>query len=152
MFRSNCNAAKACSNAGLKSEVSSASPHQLIAILFEVARLAIVVANQNIQSAPCVRIVVAEKDAVISKTILLIDSDLRSSLNMNNNGDLAKNLNALPYSFMTQQLLRTKPHNNLTIQDKVYQLLVALKSAWNAITRYGHNQSLINSSDIYQTA
>lgn len=147
MFRSNCNAAKACSNVGLKSEVSSASPHQLIAILFEVALLAIVVANQNIQSGN-----VAEKDAVISKTILLIDGDLRSSLNMNNNGDLAKNLNALPYSFMTQQLLRTKPHNNLTIQDKVYQLLVDLKSAWNAITRYGHNQSLINSSDIYQTA
>lgn len=147
MFRSNCNAAKACSNVGLKSEVSSASPHQLIAILFEVALLAIVVANQNIQSGN-----VAEKDAVISKTILLIDSDLRGSLNMNNNGDLAKNLNALPYSFMTQQLLRTKPHNNLTIQDKVYQLLVDLKSAWNAITRYGHNQSLINSSDIYQTA
>lgn len=147
MFRSNCNAAKACSNVGLKSEVSSASPHQLIAILFEVALLAIVVANQNIQSGN-----VAEKDAVISKTILLIDSDLRGSLNMNNNGDLAKNLNALPYSFMTQQLLRTKPHNNLTIQDKVYQLLVDLKSAWNAITRNGHNQSLINSSDIYQTA
>jgi flagellar protein FliS len=147
MFRSNCNAAKACSNAGLKSEVSSASPHQLIAILFEVALLAIVVANQNIQPGN-----VAKKDAVISKTILLIDSDLRGSLNMNNNGNLAKNLNALPYSFMTQQLLRTKPHNNLTIQDKVYQLLVDLKSAWNAITRYGHNQSLINSSDIYQTA
>jgi flagellar protein FliS len=147
MFRSNCNAAKACSNVGLKSEVSSASPHQLIAMLFEVALLAIVVANQNIQSGN-----VAEKDAVISKTILLIDSDLRGSLNMNNNGDLAKNLNALPYSVMTQQLLRTKPHNNLTIQDKVYQLLVDLKSAWNAITRNGHNQSLINSSDIYQTA
>jgi flagellar protein FliS len=147
MFRSNCNAAKACSNAGLKLEVSSASPHQLITILFEVALLAIVVANQNIQPGN-----VAKKDAVISKTILLIDSDLRGSLNMNNNGNLAKNLNALPYSFMTQQLLRTKPHNNLTIQDKVYQLLADLKSAWNAITRYGHNQSLINSSDIYQTA
>ncbi len=67
MFRSNCNAAQACSIVGLKSEVSSASPHQLIAILFEVALSAIVVANQNIRSGN-----IAKKDAVISKTILLM--------------------------------------------------------------------------------
>ncbi len=94
----NRSAAKAYARVGLETGVAAASPHKLIAMLFDGAMIAILRAQNHMQAGQIV-----EKGQAISKAISIIDSGLHASLNLEAGGEVAKNLDAL-YGYMTQQL------------------------------------------------
>ncbi|SUC31878.1 Flagellar protein fliS [Providencia rettgeri] len=87
----------------LESEITNATPYQLIQILFKGALSALKRGEIFMQQGK-----VAEKGKEISKAIDIIDTGLKQSLNYEAGGELAENLASL-YEYMTMQLLRAKP-------------------------------------------
>ena len=124
MFGNRRNAAQAYSNVGLETGVMTASPHQLITMLFEGALVAILTAKKHMEKNE-----IAEKGLAISKAIMIIDSGLRGGLNFEAGGELATTLNSL-YSYMSQQLMAANLKNKIENLDEVYLLLSDIKNAW----------------------
>ncbi|MEX9986582.1 flagellar export chaperone FliS [Providencia rettgeri] len=111
----------------LESEITNATPYQLIQILFKGALSALKRGEIFMQQGK-----VAEKGKEISKAIDIIDTGLKQSLNYEAGGELAENLASL-YENMTMQLLRANLENNVAYVQEVYQLLSDIASAWQQI-------------------
>jgi flagellar protein FliS len=63
---------------------------------------------------------------------------LRSCLNVEVGGDFARNLLEL-YNYMEQRLLEANIKNDPTLLDEVGQLMLQIKSGWDAIPTEHHN-------------
>jgi len=111
----------------LESEITNATPYQLIQILFKGALSALKRGEIFMQQGK-----VAEKGKEISKAIDIIDTGLKQSLNYDAGGELAENLASL-YEYMTMQLLRANLENDVAYVQEVYQLLSDIASAWQQI-------------------
>ncbi|WP_265498954.1 flagellar export chaperone FliS [Providencia rustigianii] len=111
----------------LESEITNATPYQLIQILFKGALSALKRGEIFMEQGN-----VAEKGKEISKAIDIIDTGLKQSLNYEAGGELAENLASL-YEYMTMQLLRANLENNEAYVQEVYQLLSDIASAWQQI-------------------
>ena len=127
MFGSKLDPINAYSKVGVGTAVSTASPHQLIVLLFEGARQAVVVARAGIESGD-----VPKKGAAITKAIDIILNGLRASLNLEEGGNLAQNLYAL-YDYMARRLLHANLNNDKAALDEVLNLLSEIHGAWVSI-------------------
>ena len=127
MFGSRVDPINAYSKVGIGTAVSTANPHQLIVLLFEGARQAVVLARAGIESGD-----IPKKGAAITKAIDIILNGLRASLNLEEGGDLAQNLYAL-YDYMARRLLHANLHNDQAALDEVLGLLTEIHGAWVAI-------------------
>lgn len=119
-------AVRAYANVGLETDVNSAHPHRLIALLFDGALLALARARHGMLAKD-----IAARGSAISKAIQIIDEGLKAAL-VDGGGDLASNLRAL-YDYMGRRLLFASLKNDLGAVDEVSRLLNELKEAWNAI-------------------
>lgn len=128
MFGSMQSGANAYAKVGVETGVPTASPHNLIIMLFEGAMVALASATQHMQAGD-----IANKGIAISKAISIIDNGLRASLDKNVGGEIALNLDAL-YEYMTNRLLIANLKNQPEVVEEVYQLLKGLKGAWASIT------------------
>ena len=124
MFGSKFDPLAAYGDVGVGAAVSTASPHQLIVLLFEGASQAIVVARAGIEAGD-----IPKKGAAITKAIDIILNGLRASLNLEEGGDLAQNLYAL-YDYMARRLLHANLHNDKSALDEVLKLLNEIHGAW----------------------
>jgi len=111
---------------GYNSEIEYADPHRLIQMLFEGALKRIAFAKGAMQ-----RKQIAEKGKLISQTIEIVEG-LRASLDVENGGDIAANLESL-YDYINRQLVKANLKNSEEILDEVSGLLLDVKSAWDAI-------------------
>ena len=111
----------------LATQVEVASPHRLIVMLFEGAITACFLAKAHMQNG-----LVAEKGKAISKAIAIVEEGLRLSLDKEEGGELASNLDAL-YAYMGRQLLQANLRNDADRLDEVIGLLSGLKEAWQQI-------------------
>ena len=127
MFGSVKFGASAYAKVGVETGVAAASPHKLIVMLYDGALLSISNALGHMKSGN-----IAEKGRAISKAILIIDSGLRASLNKENGGDIAANLDSL-YEYMTNLLVQGNLNNQPELLENVYKLLKDLKGAWDSI-------------------
>lgn len=121
------NALNVYSQVGVETGVAAASPHKLIAMLYDGALLSIASAKLYMQHNE-----VAKKGEAISKAIAIIDEGLKASLDEKVGGELAQNLKAL-YSYMCQRLLVANLKNDSGALDEVTRLLSDLKGAWDSI-------------------
>jgi len=127
MFGARSNPAKAYSSVGVETAVLSASPHQLVILLFEGAREALVIARSGIEARN-----IPQKGMAITKAIDIILNGLRASLNLEEGGNLAQNLYAL-YDYMARRLLHANMHNDKAALDEVLTLLSEIHGAWIVI-------------------
>jgi flagellar protein FliS len=96
-------AVRAYANVGLETDVNSANPHRLIALLFDGALLALARARQGMLAQN-----IAARGNAISKAIQIIDEGLKAALIHNDRdsgGELGANLRAL-YDYMGRRLHR----------------------------------------------
>ena len=121
------NALKAYSRVSVETAVPSASPQQLILMLYEGAIAATSSAQHHLRAKE-----IAAKGAAISQTISIIDRGLKASLDLNVGGDLARNLFEL-YTYMSSRLLRANLNNDDAALEEVKQLLLELKGAWETL-------------------
>ncbi|PLR37288.1 flagellar protein FliS [Chimaeribacter californicus] len=111
----------------LESGVMSASPHQLIVMLFDGAQSALVRAKIFMEQGD-----IANKGHAISKAINIIDSGLRAGLDREQDGELVDNLDNL-YEYMSRRLLQANLHNDLPALEEVSALLDNIADAWRQI-------------------
>lgn len=114
-----------------ESAAMSASPHQLITMLFEGARAAITMARHHMANGE-----IAAKGLAISKAINIIDNGLKASLDGEAGGpagvELATNLAAL-YDYVGQRLLQANLRNDAALLDEADRLLDNIGAAWRDI-------------------
>jgi len=120
-------AAKTYAKVGLETSVATASPHQLILMLFDGALLAMAKAGNAMQKKQ-----ITEKGQAISQAIDIISNGLGASLNFSADDELANRLAAL-YDYMVRRLLHANLHNDQAALNEVSYLLGEIKSAWEEI-------------------
>ena len=127
MFGASSNPINAYNKVSIGTSVSNASPHQLIVLLFEGARQAVIIARAGMEQGN-----VPLKGTSITKAIDIILNGLRASLNLEEGGNIAQNLYAL-YDYMARRLLHANLTNDIAALDEVLHLLAEIHGAWVAI-------------------
>jgi flagellar protein FliS len=117
----------AYANVGLETGVDSASPHQLIVMLFDGALVAVMSAQTHMKAGN-----IPAKGKSISHAISIIDNGLRAALDRKAGGEIADGLDAL-YDYMSRRLLQANLANDEAILDEVRALLADLRQTWHAI-------------------
>lgn len=112
---------------GLESAVMSASPHQLVVMLFDGVHSALVRARLFLEAGD-----IPAKGEALSKAINIIDNGLKAGLNMDVGGDLPHNLAAL-YDYMVRRLLHANLRNDVNAINEVETLLLNISDAWKQI-------------------
>lgn len=119
------NRADAYKTVGVETGVSTASPHQLIVMLYDGALMALSKAAAAFESGQ-----IAVRGESISKAIEIIDNGLRASLDMKaGDGELSARLAAL-YEYMCDRLLYANLQANPAPVKEVMGLLGSLREAW----------------------
>jgi flagellar secretion chaperone FliS len=124
-------AANAYANVGLESGVLAASPHQLIVMLYEGAELAVRMAIKHINEGDLMK-----KSAAITKASSIIGDGLRASLDLQQGGNIAQQLDAL-YDYMNKRLMLAHLNNQTAPLEEVLGLLRELHGAWQQIGAAG---------------
>lgn len=112
---------------GLETGVLAASPHKLILMLFEGARISLASALVHMKNGE-----ITAKGEAISKAITIITSGLQASLQIKAGAELGERLNAL-YDYMSRRLLEANLYNRPEYIEEVARLLGELNQAWEAI-------------------
>lgn len=120
-------AVNAYAKIGVETGVVSASPQQLILMLYEGAIVAIASAQQQLRLNN-----IAARGEAISKAISIIDGGLKASLDLSVGGELAGNLSEL-YQYMGRRLLQANLRKDHAGFEEVRQLLLQLKGAWETL-------------------
>ncbi|MEQ8493181.1 MAG: flagellar export chaperone FliS [Gammaproteobacteria bacterium] len=110
----------------LRTDIESASPHRLILMLLEGGIEKIRAARLALQRGG-----IADKGANISWAISIIDG-LRASLNLEQGGQLAANLDNL-YDYMARTLVEANLHNDPARLDVVENLMQEIRAGWKGI-------------------
>lgn len=111
---------------GNQSTAAFANPHRLIQMLMEGALEKISKAKGFIKNNN-----IAKKGEHIAWAISIIEG-LRVSLDHTQGGDVSKNLESL-YVYMNSRLTQANLNNSIEILDEVTDLLLDIKSGWDAI-------------------
>jgi len=111
---------------GAYGAASAADRRELILRMLEGAQDRIASARGHMQRAET-----ASKGEAISKAIGLIDG-LRASLDAENGGEIAANLDAL-YDYMNRRLFEANAADRVDLLDEVSKLLGEIRSAWQGV-------------------
>ncbi|TDF64261.1 flagellar export chaperone FliS [Cupriavidus sp. L7L] len=120
-------AANTYSAIGVQTKAMSASPTQLIGMLYDGARAAIARAKFHLEGGN-----IAARGNAISKAIDIIDNGLRAVLDHNAGGEISANLESL-YEYMVRRLLLANLRSDAALLAEVDTLLESLASAWAQI-------------------
>ncbi|WJV52156.1 flagellar export chaperone FliS [Pectobacteriaceae bacterium CE90] len=123
----NRNGSQVYERVGLESSVMSASPHQLIVLLFDGAHSALVRARILMQKGD-----IQGKGNALSKAINIIINGLKAGLDTEGNDELVDNLSEL-YDYMSRRLLHANQHNDEQAIIEVEILLENIADAWRRI-------------------
>lgn len=123
---------QAYAQVGVESAVMSASPHQLVVLLFDGALSAMKKATILMEQGD-----IPGKGQALSKAINIITNGLRAGLNHEAGGDIAANLDGL-YDYMTRRLLHANLHNDVAAIEEVERLLTNIADAWKEIGPHAH--------------
>ena len=121
-------------NMDVETSLQDASPHKLIAMLYDGAVAAVNKAKGAIERGD-----IASKGGAITFAIRIVEEGLRASLDPRG-GDIAVNLGDL-YSYMGRRLLEASLRNDTAILDEVAKLLGELRGGWAGIASAGQGPS-----------
>ncbi|MEA3252789.1 flagellar export chaperone FliS [Modicisalibacter zincidurans] len=119
--------ANAYARMGVETGVMSASPHQLIVMLFDGAQASLRAARLHLQQGN-----MAEKGKALSKAIDIVNNGLSASLDHDKGGEIAGRLASL-YDYVVRLLMQANLHNDLQRIDEAARLLDDIGTAWRDI-------------------
>lgn len=120
-------AAAAYQSTGIETSVNGASPHQLIALLFDALQQALAAAH-----AAMLRKDIPTKAKQIVRAVRLLEEGLKAGLDMEHGGDIARTLRTL-YDYCTQRLTHANLHNDAAAIEEVQRLVAPVADAWRQI-------------------
>ena len=116
--------AQAYASIGLETQVFSATPEQLITMLFDGALAAVAKARLYLQNGD-----IQGRGTAISKAIDIVDSGLKASIDMEAGGELARNL-AQTYDLIIRNLLQANLDSDAEKLQLAQRLLSDIGDAW----------------------
>lgn len=108
------------------SSVHDASPHKLIALLFDACQENLAIAKGAIE-----RKEIKKKADAIKKAIDIVVR-LQASLDFEKGGQIATKLDDL-YTFCTNRLALANAVNDTTMIDEVFRVIAEIKAGWSEI-------------------
>ncbi|NML14884.1 flagellar export chaperone FliS [Azohydromonas caseinilytica] len=120
-------AASAYHQVGVQTGVSAASPHKLVAMLFDGLIDAVAQAQGALAQDD-----VAAKCQALNRAVRIVEEGLRSALDLQQGGELAANLNDL-YGYVTMRLTQANLRSDPAPLDECKRLIEPLREAWAAI-------------------
>ncbi|HZP87687.1 MAG TPA: flagellar export chaperone FliS [Burkholderiales bacterium] len=117
----------------LETRIESATPEQLIVMLYEGAINAMYTAKSAFASGN-----IGVRGEAISKAIAIIDDGLRAALNLEAGGELAENLSNL-YEYISNRLLYANLKTHEPSVDEALKLMIDLRQAWEQLERGGRS-------------
>ncbi len=132
------NPVKAYADVAVATSVSSASPLELVLLLYQGALQSLVNAKGRIRAGDK-----AGKAKSLHKAVEIINSGLYASLDPVMGGELAKNLKDL-YEYMGRQLLLANANDDIARIDEVHALLTTLYGAWKSLTERPEVVRIVN--------
>lgn len=127
MFGSFSPNASAYAQVGVQTGVASASPHQLITMLYDALCQQLLVAGDAITAKQ-----VSRKGEALSKAVRILEDGLRASLDCDRGGNIALQLDSL-YEYMVSRLLTANLHSDIHAVEEVSRLVGELREAWQAM-------------------
>jgi flagellar protein FliS len=112
---------------GVQTMVSNASPHQLVAMLFDGFFAAIARGRGAMRSGD-----VRTKGEALVHAVRIIDEGLKAGLNLTAGGKLANDLSDL-YAYICLRLTQANLRNDEAALDECLALMGPLRDAWTAI-------------------
>jgi flagellar protein FliS len=111
----------------LQSQLSGASPHQLITMLFDGAHNAILRAAIYFETGN-----IAKRGEMISKAVNIINSGLRSALDHEIGGKITHDLDML-YEYISRVLIESNLHSDPSKLSHADDLLMKIADTWKEI-------------------
>ncbi|GAB3287402.1 flagellar export chaperone FliS [Pseudidiomarina andamanensis] len=111
----------------VESHVLSASPHKLIAMLFDGVEKQIKAAKLHMQNGNA-----SEKGSAIAKATDIVHMGLIAALDKEKGGELAERLESI-YLYVSELLLKANLKNDIAKLDEAAELLEQIGSAWKEI-------------------
>ena len=112
---------------GVETGVSEASPHRLVAMLFDGFTDAVAQAKGALQNGQ-----VQAKCQAIGRAARIVDEGLKASLDLRGGGPLAADLADL-YAYVTLRLTQANLRNDTQALDECLALMQPLREAWASI-------------------
>ena len=119
------------SRVGVETDVGNASPHRLVALLFEGVFSAMSQARAAIGAGD-----IALKARSLSRAVRILDEGLKSALDMEA-GQLARDLGDL-YAWMCMRLTYANLHSDIKAIEECQRVLAPVRDAWLAIGERQH--------------
>lgn len=119
--------ANAYHQVGVQSGAATASPHKLIAMLFDGFMDSLAQAQGAIAQGD-----VPTKCAAITRALDIVNEGLHGALDVQQGGELAANLSDL-YTYVAMRLTLANLHSDPALLDECKRLVEPLREAWNAI-------------------
>jgi flagellar protein FliS len=112
---------------GVETSVDGADPHRLVAMLFDGVIESIAQARGALRDGN-----VAAKGQAIGRAVRIVSEGLRAALNLNADGTLARDMDAL-YEYIALRLTHANLHADERALDECQRLIEPLRSAWMQI-------------------
>jgi flagellar protein FliS len=112
---------------GVETRLAGATPHALVAMLFDGWMEAVAQARGAMRSGD-----IGAKGQAIGRAVRIIDEGLRAGLDLRAGGALARDLHEL-YGYLTMRLTAANLRNDEAALDECQRLMRPLQEAWAAI-------------------
>ena len=119
--------AKMYARVGVETGVSAASPHRLVAMLFDGFAESIATAKGAMASGQ-----IEIKGRAIGRAFRIVDEGLKASLDLTAGGALARDLDEL-YAYIGLRLTHANLRNDAAALDECLALMQPLRQAWASI-------------------
>jgi flagellar secretion chaperone FliS len=119
--------ASAYRQVGVETGVHSASPHQLVMMLFDGYMDALTQAQGAMKAGQ-----IEAKGKAIGRAVRIIEEGLKASLDLGRGGELAGSMHDL-YSYTIVRLTKANLHNDAAALEECRTLIEPLRSAWKSI-------------------
>ena len=112
---------------GVETRLAGASPHQLVAMLFDGFIESVSQARGAIRAGRA-----DIKGAAIGRAVRIIDEGLRAGLDLRAGGALARDLHDL-YGYLTMRLTMANLRSDEAALEECLRLITPLRDAWTSI-------------------
>ncbi len=115
------------SQVGVETGVSGATPHQLVALLFDGFMEALAQGRGAMRSGQ-----IEAKGMALGRAVRIVEEGLRAGLDLKVGGSLARDLDEL-YTYLSMRLTLANIRNDEAMLDECQRLMQPLREAWMSI-------------------
>ena len=115
------------SQVGVETGVASATPHHLVALLFDGFMEALAQGRGAMRSGHT-----EAKGLALGRAVRIVEEGLRAGLDLKAGGNLARDLDEL-YTYLTMRLTLANIRNDEAMLDECQRLVQPLREAWQSI-------------------